>query len=232
MARPRARTRACSRRSEMNGFSDRAIVLERRRRRPASPDDPILLLFLVLLGLFLLRRTLVVVPDVLVLFRAALDAVGAQAVHVVGRARLAGIVVPEEVVVGVLGDGLQVASFRPGFLQRRVHRTRNEVQELVGIAVLVRLELLDRFDGVVDRLLRLRLLRLAPLVVVPEVGVVAAAPGAAVGAVADDVVVRPGAGAAVEEGPAPGVLDVALVVAVLGIRRGLLRLDLQVFEDQ
>src|SRR5437667_231783 len=127
MARPRARTRACSRRSEMNGFSDRAIVLGRRRRGPPSPDDPILLLFLVLLGLFLLRRTLVVVPDVFVL---------------------------------------------------------------------------------------------------------AASPGGAVGAVADDVVVRAGAGAAIQERPAPGVLDVALVVAVLRVGRRLLRLDLQVIEDQ
>src|SRR5258706_16465412 len=99
MARPRARTRACSRRSEMNGFSDRAIVLGRRRRGPPSPDDPILLLFLVLLGLFLLRRTLVVVPDVFVLVRAALDAVGAQAFQVEGLAARPLGIVEQEVVV-------------------------------------------------------------------------------------------------------------------------------------
>src|SRR3954468_24109221 len=101
MARPRARTRAARRRSEMNGFS-RAIVVG----AAPPPGDPLLLL--VLLGLFLLRGPLVVVPDVFVLVRAALDAVRTVALQVEGLAAGPLRVVDQEVVVAVLGDRLEV----------------------------------------------------------------------------------------------------------------------------
>src|SRR5436190_9185988 len=226
MARPRARTRAWSRRSVMNGFN-RDILLQRRARTAAARGSRLLLLFL--LRLFLLRGPLVVVPEVFALVAAALDRVGPEALQVewfpAGPVR----VVEQEVVVGVLGDRLQVAAVGP--LLHRDGRPRDEVDQVRGVAVVVRLELVDGLDGFLDRLLGFGLLGLAPLVVAPEVGVVAAAPGPAVGPVAHDVEVRAGAVVAVEEGPAPGVLELALIVAVLGERGRLLGLRLQVLED-
>src|SRR5438552_14176229 len=131
-----------------------------------------ILLRFVLLGLLLLgrrRRPLVVVPDVLVLVRPALGAVGAQALEVERLAAGALRIIDQLAIVAVPRNGLQVVAFSRPLLDRG--GLGDQFEQILWRALLVGLELVDRFHGIRDRLLRLGLLHFLPLVMVPTVGV-------------------------------------------------------------